>query len=87
MLTLTDGTFFRPSCQCCSVGPRQQTRGSSPRSPAGACVLMQGFFREFLLVCGAFVSTGIGDVPAGFGHTRMTGTSCVRCTLGGVAVR
>jgi hypothetical protein len=50
-------------------------------------VLLQGFFREFLPVCGAFVSTNIGDVPAGFGHAHMTGTSCVRCTLGGVVVR
>jgi hypothetical protein len=50
-------------------------------------VLPQGFFRESLPVCGVFVSTGIGDVPAGFGHARMTGTPCVRCTLGGVAVR
>jgi hypothetical protein len=34
-------------------------------------VLLQGFFREFFPVCGAFVSTGIGDVPAGFGvHPR-----------------
>jgi hypothetical protein len=48
---------------------------------------MQGFFREFLPVCGALVSTCIGDVPAGFGHARMSGTSCVRCTSGGVAVR
>jgi hypothetical protein len=50
-------------------------------------VLLQGFFREFSPVCGAFVSTGIGDVPAGLGHARMTGTSRVQCTLGGVAVR
>jgi hypothetical protein len=50
-------------------------------------VLLQGFFRELLPVCGAFVSTGIGGVPAGFGRARMTGTSCVRCTLGGVAAR
>jgi hypothetical protein len=50
-------------------------------------VLLQGFFHEFFLVCGVFVSTGIGDVPAGFGHARMTGTSRVRCTPRGVAVR
>jgi hypothetical protein len=50
-------------------------------------VLLQGFFRELLPVCGAFVSTGIGNVPAGLGCTRMTGDSCVRCTPGGVAVR
>jgi hypothetical protein len=49
-------------------------------------VLLQGFFREFLPVCGAFVSTGIGDVPAGLGHACMIGTSCVRCILGGVAM-
>jgi hypothetical protein len=33
-------------------------------------VLLQGFFRESLPVCGVFVSTGIGDVPAGFGHAH-----------------
>jgi hypothetical protein len=50
-------------------------------------VHLQGFFRELLPVCGAFVSTSIGNVPAGLSRTRMIGTSCVRCTLGGVAVR
>jgi hypothetical protein len=50
-------------------------------------VLLQGFFRESLPACGVFVSTGIGDVPAGFGHARTTGISCVQCTLGGVAMR
>jgi hypothetical protein len=50
-------------------------------------VLLQGFFREFLPACRAFVSTGIGSVPAGLGRTRMTGDSGVRCTPGGVAVR
>jgi hypothetical protein len=50
-------------------------------------MLLQGFFCKFLPACGVFVSTGIGDVPAGFGHARMSGTSCVRCILGGVAVR
>jgi hypothetical protein len=49
-------------------------------------VLLQGFFRESLPVCGVFVPTGIGEVPAGFGHTCMTSISCVRCTLGGVAM-
>jgi hypothetical protein len=50
-------------------------------------VLLQGFSSEFLLVGMVFVSTGIGDVSAGFGHARATGTSRVRCTPGGVAVR
>jgi hypothetical protein len=46
-----------------------------------------GVFCEFLPVCGAFVSTGIGTIPVGLGRTRMTGDSRVRCTPGGVAVR
>jgi hypothetical protein len=50
-------------------------------------VLLQGFFHEFFLARRVFVSTGIGDVPADFSHARMTGTSRVRCTPGGVAVR
>jgi hypothetical protein len=50
-------------------------------------VLMQGFFHEFLPVGVVFVSTGIGDVSAGFDHARATGTFCVWCTPGGVAVR
>jgi hypothetical protein len=50
-------------------------------------VLLQGFFREFLPVCGAFVSTGIDSIPAGLGRTSMTSDSHVRCTPGGVAVR
>jgi hypothetical protein len=48
-------------------------------------VLLQGFFRELLPVCGTFVSTGIGSVPAGLGRTSMTGDSCVWCTPGGWA--
>jgi hypothetical protein len=43
-------------------------------------VLPQGFSREFLPVGVVFVSTSIGDVSAGFGHARATGTSRVRCT-------
>jgi hypothetical protein len=36
MLDPTDRTFFPPGRKRLSVGPRQRTRGSSPRSPAGA---------------------------------------------------
>jgi hypothetical protein len=50
-------------------------------------VLLQGFSLEILPVGVVFVSTGIGDVTAGFTHARTTGTSRVRCTPGGVAVR
>jgi hypothetical protein len=50
-------------------------------------VLLQGFFHETLPVGVVLVSTGIGDVSAGFGHTRATGSFRVRCTPGGVAAR
>jgi hypothetical protein len=50
-------------------------------------VLLQGFSRKILPVGTVFVSTGIGDVSAGFGHARATGTFRVRCTPGGVAAR
>jgi hypothetical protein len=50
-------------------------------------VLLQGFFHEFSPVCGALVLTGIDDVLAGLGNAHTTGTSRVRCTLGGLAVR
>jgi hypothetical protein len=70
-----------------SVGPRQQTRGSSPQSPGGAWVLLQGFFRGISLVGVVRVSTGVGNVPAGFGDTCVTGVIRVRCIPGGVAMR
>jgi hypothetical protein len=49
-------------------------------------VLLQGFSREILPVGVVFISIDIGDVSAGFGHARATGTSRVQRTLGGVAV-
>jgi hypothetical protein len=50
-------------------------------------VLLQRFSHEFFPMCGVFISTGIGDVSADFGHARTSGTSRVRCAPGGVAVR
>jgi hypothetical protein len=38
MLALADGTFFPPGCQCYSVGPRPQTRGSSPLLTVNSCI-------------------------------------------------
>jgi hypothetical protein len=81
MLKPTNRTVFPPGCKCPSVGPRQRTRGSSPRSPAGA------FFRGILSAGVVHVSTGIGDVSAGFGDARATDIFRVRCIPGGVAVR
>jgi hypothetical protein len=50
-------------------------------------VLLQGFYRGILSAGVVHVSTGIGDVPAGFGDARATGTTHGRCNSGGVAVR
>jgi hypothetical protein len=41
-------------------------------------VLLQGFSCGFLLVGVVFISNGIGDVSADFGHARATGTSRIR---------
>jgi hypothetical protein len=50
-------------------------------------VLLQGFCRGISSVGVVHVPTGIGDVSAGFGDARATGTIRVRCIPGGVAVR
>jgi hypothetical protein len=50
-------------------------------------VLLQGFSRRILPAGVVHVSTGIGDVSAGFDDARTTGTFRVRCIPGGVAVR
>jgi hypothetical protein len=50
-------------------------------------VLLQGVFHESLPTCRVFVSVGIGNVPVFFGHASTIGISCIRCTLGGVAMR
>jgi hypothetical protein len=50
-------------------------------------VLLQGFFRGILLAGVVHVSTGIGDVAAGFGDARATDIFRIRRTPGGVAVR
>jgi hypothetical protein len=50
-------------------------------------VLLQGVFRGISPVGVVRVSTGVGNVSAGFGDARMTGTIRVRCIPGGVAMR
>jgi hypothetical protein len=50
-------------------------------------VLLQGFYRRISQVGVVRVSTGIGNVSAGFGDTRATGAVRLRCILGGVAMR
>jgi hypothetical protein len=69
-----------------SVGPRQRTRGSSPRSPVGAWVLLQGFYHEIWSVGVVPIPTGVGDISAGFGDARATGTIRGRCNPEGVAM-
>jgi hypothetical protein len=50
-------------------------------------VLLQGFYREVWSVGVVLISTGVGDVSAGFDDARATGTIRGRCSPGGVAVR
>jgi hypothetical protein len=50
-------------------------------------VLLQGFYRRIWSVGVVRVPTGVGNVSAGFGDARATGTICGRCTPGGVAMR
>jgi hypothetical protein len=50
-------------------------------------VLLQGFFRGISPVGVVRVSTGIGNVSAGFGDTRATGATRVWCVPRGVAMR
>jgi hypothetical protein len=49
-------------------------------------VLLKGFYRGVWSVGVVLISTGVGDVPAGFGDARATGTTCGRCNRGGVAM-
>jgi hypothetical protein len=87
MLEPTDRTSFPPGLQMLSVGPRQRTRGSSPRSPVGVWALLQGFYRETWSEGVVHVSTGVGSVSAGFDDARAADTIRGRCNPGGVAVR
>jgi hypothetical protein len=50
-------------------------------------VLLQEFYRGIWLVGMVRIPTGVGNVLAGFGDARATGTICGRCNPGGVAVR
>jgi hypothetical protein len=50
-------------------------------------VLLQGFYRGIWSVGVVRVPTGVGNIPAGFGDARATGTIRGRCIRGGVAMR
>jgi hypothetical protein len=50
-------------------------------------VLLQGFYRRVWSVGMVPISTGVGDVPAGFGDAHATGATCSQCNRGDVAVR
>jgi hypothetical protein len=50
-------------------------------------VLQQGFHRGIWSAGVVRVPTGVGNVSAGFGDARATGTISVWCIPGGVAMR
>jgi hypothetical protein len=87
MLEPTDRMSFPPGSRTLSVGPRQRTRGSSPRSPAGVWALLQGFYREIWPEGVVHITTGVDNVSAGHGDARAAGTIRGWCDPGGVAVR
>jgi hypothetical protein len=87
MLEPTDRTFFPSGCKRFSVGPRQRTRGFALEALQERECSCRGFFVEFLLAGVVHVSTGIGDVSAGFGDAHAADIFRVRCIPGGVAVR
>jgi hypothetical protein len=79
----------RPSPWLASAfrGPRQRTRGSSPRSPARAWALLRGFCRRIWSGGVVHISTNVGNVSAGFGDAHVARTIRGGCDPGGVAVR
>jgi hypothetical protein len=50
-------------------------------------VLLQGFYGGIWSVGVVRIPTGVGDISAGFGDARATGTIRGRCNPGGVAMR
>jgi hypothetical protein len=50
-------------------------------------VLLQGFYREIWLEGVVLISTGVGNVSAGFRDAHATGTIRGWCNPGGVAMR
>jgi hypothetical protein len=50
-------------------------------------VLLQGFYRGIWSVGVVRVPTGVGNISAGFGDARATGTIRGRCIPGGVSMR
>jgi hypothetical protein len=50
-------------------------------------VLLQGFYRGIWSVGVVRVPTGVGNVSAGFGDARATGTIRGQCIPGGVVMR
>jgi hypothetical protein len=49
-------------------------------------VLLQGFYRGIWSVGVVHIPTGVGDISAGLGDARATGTIRGRCNPGGVAM-
>jgi hypothetical protein len=69
MLEPADGTFFPPGCQCCSVGPRQRTRGSSPEALQERGNSCRGFLASFCQCAGhLFQSASAMFQPASVAH-------------------
>jgi hypothetical protein len=87
MLTLTDGTFFPLVANVVPWGRASGHVGLAPEALQECECSCRGFFTSFYQCAGhLFQPASVMFQPASVAR-RMKDTSCVRCTLGGVAVR
>jgi hypothetical protein len=86
MLEPTDRMLFPLVANASPWGRVSGTAGLAPEALQERECSCWGFLAEFYQRGVVHVSTGIGDVSAGFGDTRATDIFRVRCIPGGVAV-
>jgi hypothetical protein len=87
MLEPTDRMLFPLVANASPWGRVSGTAGLAPEALQERECSCWGFLAEFYQRGVVHVSTGIGDVSAGFGDARATDIFRVRCTPRGVAVR
>jgi hypothetical protein len=86
MLKPNNRTSFPPGCKRFPWGRVSGPADLAPEALQKHECSCRGFTAEFGQWGVVHVSTDFGDVSAGFGDARATGTICGRCNSGGVAV-
>jgi hypothetical protein len=87
MLEPTDRTFFPPGLANAFRGAASADPRVYPPKPCRSVGAPAGVGRETWPEGVVHVSTGVGNVSAGFGDARAAGTIFGGCDSGGVAVR